>query len=180
VWAVDEMIANNGWHYFDMPSCVAPGQYLMRVELLALHSAYSAGGAQFYMECAQVEVTGSGSNTGAGSNLVSFPGAYPANDPGIVLNIYGTGGVADNGGKPYPIPGPDPITCSGGNNGGGSNNPGTPPSSTSNPTPTGGSGSGGGSVPLYGQCGGSGYSGPTTCAQGTCKAQNQYYSQCLP
>lgn len=54
-WAVDEMIANNGWHYFDMPSCVAPGQYLMRVELLALHSASSQGGAQFYMECAQIE-----------------------------------------------------------------------------------------------------------------------------
>lgn len=54
-WAVDEMIANNGWHYFDMPSCVAPGQYLMRVELVALHSASSPGGAQFYMECAQIE-----------------------------------------------------------------------------------------------------------------------------
>jgi cellulase len=38
-----------------MPSCVAPGQYLMRVELLALHSASTAGGAQFYMECAQIE-----------------------------------------------------------------------------------------------------------------------------
>lgn len=49
------MIANGGWHYFDMPSCIAPGQYLMRVELLALHSASSPGGAQFYMECAQIQ-----------------------------------------------------------------------------------------------------------------------------
>ena len=31
-----------------------------------------------------------------------------------------------------------------------------------------------------GQCGGQGYSGPTTCAQGTCKVSNQWYSQCLP
>ena len=53
VWAVDTMIANNGWHYFTMPSCVAPGDYLMRVELIALHSAYASGQAQFYMECAQ-------------------------------------------------------------------------------------------------------------------------------
>ena len=53
VWAVDNMIANNGWNYFTMPSCVAPGDYLMRVELIALHSAYAAGQAQFYMECAQ-------------------------------------------------------------------------------------------------------------------------------
>jgi lytic cellulose monooxygenase (C1-hydroxylating) len=47
------MIANQGWHYFEMPKCVAPGDYLMRVELIALHSAGQAGQAQFYMECAQ-------------------------------------------------------------------------------------------------------------------------------
>jgi cellulase len=174
VWAVDEMISNNGWHYFTMPSCIAPGQYLMRVELLALHNAYSAGGAQFYMECAQIEVTGSGTNTG--SNFVSFPGAYPSNDPGIVLSIYDSSGKPTNGGRAYPVPGPDPITCSGGDNGGGTNP--TPTTTTAQATPT--NGGGGGSVPLYGQCGGQGYTGPTTCAQGTCKAQNNWYSQCLP
>lgn len=52
-WAVDKMIANNGWHNFTMPSCVAPGEYLMRAELIALHGAQNVGGAQFYMECAQ-------------------------------------------------------------------------------------------------------------------------------
>lgn len=52
-WAVDKMISNQGWHYFTMPTCVAPGDYLMRVELIALHSAQQQGGAQFYMECAQ-------------------------------------------------------------------------------------------------------------------------------
>jgi lytic cellulose monooxygenase (C1-hydroxylating) len=52
-WAVDTMIANGGWHYFNMPTCVAPGDYLLRVELLALHSASMYQGAQFYMECAQ-------------------------------------------------------------------------------------------------------------------------------
>ena len=52
-WAVDTMIANQGWHYFTMPSCVASGDYLMRAELIALHGAQKAGQAQFYMECAQ-------------------------------------------------------------------------------------------------------------------------------
>ncbi|KAI1085539.1 glycosyl hydrolase family 61-domain-containing protein [Whalleya microplaca] len=42
-----------------------------------------------------------------------------------------------------------------------------------------GSGSSSGSVALYGQCGGSNYSGATTCAAGTCKEQNPYYSQCV-
>ncbi|KAI0017587.1 carbohydrate-binding module family 1 protein [Xylariomycetidae sp. FL0641] len=49
-------------------------------------------------------------------------------------------------------------------------------------TPTSGSGSGSGacSVAKWGQCGGTGFSGCTTCAAGaTCKAQNDYYSQCL-
>ncbi|KAK6431849.1 hypothetical protein LTR95_011982 [Oleoguttula sp. CCFEE 5521] len=33
----------------------------------------------------------------------------------------------------------------------------------------------------YGQCGGQGYSGSTSCVSGfTCKFQSQYYSQCLP
>ena len=65
------MIAGNGWWNFTMPSCVAAGDYLMRVELIgialslplsfglrpdqmltqsqALHSAYGLNGAQFYM-----------------------------------------------------------------------------------------------------------------------------------
>lgn len=48
-WGVDRMINNGGWQYFNMPTCIAPGNYLMRVELLALHSAYNQGGAQFYV-----------------------------------------------------------------------------------------------------------------------------------
>ncbi|KAM7201694.1 glycoside hydrolase [Rhypophila sp. PSN 637] len=43
------------------------------------------------------------------------------------------------------------------------------------PTPTGGS-----CAAQWGQCGGSGWSGPTCCvAPFSCKAQNPYYSQCL-
>ncbi|KAJ5871213.1 uncharacterized protein N7529_003566 [Penicillium soppii] len=34
-------------------------------------------------------------------------------------------------------------------------------------------------VALYGQCGGSGWTGGTTCASGTCKYFNDWYSQCL-
>ncbi|KAF9038246.1 glycoside hydrolase [Panaeolus papilionaceus] len=108
-WGVDHMIENGGWQYFTMPTCVAPGQYLMRAELLALHSAYSAGGAQFYVGCGQINVTGSGSSTG--TNLVTFPGAYPSNDPSIVINIYGAAGAPNNNLKPYTVPGPSPLQC---------------------------------------------------------------------
>jgi endo-1,4-beta-xylanase len=36
-------------------------------------------------------------------------------------------------------------------------------------------------APLWGQCGGQGWTGPTTCASGSvCQASNQWYSQCVP
>ncbi|KAK0744603.1 1, 4-beta cellobiohydrolase [Apiosordaria backusii] len=50
----------------------------------------------------------------------------------------------------------------------------------SNPAPTSTSTSfGGNCAAMWGQCGGQGWSGPTCCSQGTCKATNQWYSQCL-
>ncbi|CAN9251868.1 unnamed protein product [Alternaria sp. RS040] len=122
-WAVDTMIANGGWHYFDMPTCVATGDYLMRVELIALHGAQNQGGAQFYMECAQIHVTGSGTNKG--SNFVSFPGAYKANDAGIQVNIYDATGKPYMGGKAYSVPGPAPLTCAAGQEGGSGSTPST-------------------------------------------------------
>ena len=89
-WGVDRLIAAGGVQTITIPSCIANGQYLLRGELIALHGASSSGGAQFYMECAQINVTGgSGAKTPA---TVSLPGAYKATDPGILINIY------------YPVP----------------------------------------------------------------------------
>lgn len=48
-WAVDRLIASGGWMDFTMPTCVAPGNYLLRAEIIALHSASVQGAAQFYM-----------------------------------------------------------------------------------------------------------------------------------
>ncbi|PKS09156.1 hypothetical protein jhhlp_003770 [Lomentospora prolificans] len=73
-----------------IPTCLPDGDYLLRIEQVGLHSASSLGGAQFYISCAQVRVTGGGSVDP--HPLVSLPGAYEADDPGLVVNIY------------YPIP----------------------------------------------------------------------------
>jgi endo-1,4-beta-xylanase len=44
----------------------------------------------------------------------------------------------------------------------------------------GGTGTGTGTcAALYGQCGGTGWTGATCCASGTCKYSNAWYSQCL-
>ncbi|KAK1767230.1 glycoside hydrolase family 61 protein [Phialemonium atrogriseum] len=87
-----------------IPKCLADGEYLLRAEHIGLHSASAVGGAQLYISCAQISVSG-GSGTYAPKNQVAFPGAYPATDPGLVINIY------------YPIPtsytppGPAAETC---------------------------------------------------------------------
>ncbi|RFU35213.1 hypothetical protein B7463_g1094, partial [Scytalidium lignicola] len=51
----------------------------------------------------------------------------------------------------------------------------TTTTTTSSSSPPAGTGS-----PLWGQCGGQGWTGPTTCASGSCTYSNPYYSQCLP
>ncbi|KAI1144117.1 glycoside hydrolase family 61 protein [Hypoxylon sp. FL0543] len=89
---------------FTVPQCLAEGDYLFRIEHVALHSASAAGGAQFYISCAQVHVSG-GSGSAQPADLVSFPGAYKATDPGLMINIY------NNGGKAYQPAGPSVFTC---------------------------------------------------------------------
>lgn len=71
---------------FTIPPSTPSGDYLFRVEHIGLHSASAAGGAQFYISCAQITVTGGGSGTPG--PLVAFPGAYKATDPGLMINIY--------------------------------------------------------------------------------------------
>jgi hypothetical protein len=71
---------------FTIPRNTPSGKYIVRVESIALHQAQNVGGAQMYLSCAQVEVTGGGS--GKPGSLVAFPGAYNANDPGLRWNYY--------------------------------------------------------------------------------------------
>ncbi|KAL4938836.1 glycosyl hydrolase family 61-domain-containing protein [Aspergillus oleicola] len=103
-WAVDTLIEDKGKHSVVVPD-VPAGNYLFRPEIIALHSASSEGGAQFYLECVQFKVTSDGSETLPAG--VSIPGVYKADDPGILINIYS--GLSD-----YEIPGPAVWTGSAG------------------------------------------------------------------
>ncbi|KAN0103308.1 lytic polysaccharide monooxygenase [Hyaloscypha variabilis] len=99
-WGTDTLNSNCGHRSFTVPASIAPGAYLVRAEAIALHVAQTVGGAQFYMSCYQVNITGGGAASPPG---VSFPGAYSATDPGILIDIY----------KPianYVIPGPTVFT----------------------------------------------------------------------
>lgn len=75
---------------FTLPSALPSGQYLVRMEAIALHVASTYGGAQFYISCGQVNVLNGGSGTPG--PLVSIPGVYTGYEPGILIDIY------------YPVP----------------------------------------------------------------------------
>ena len=104
-WGTDRLIANGGVQTITIPRCLAPGQYLLRGEVLALHAASTQGGAQFYMECAQVTVTAASGAAVESPATVSLPGAYSATDPGILINIFYP--TVTN----YTAPGPAVFSC---------------------------------------------------------------------
>ncbi|KAF6744850.1 glycoside hydrolase family 61 protein [Ephemerocybe angulata] len=102
-WAADEFLTT---YSVKIPPKLKPGQYIIRHEILALHSAYAYPGIQSYPSCAQVQVTGNGSAFPA--SFVSFPGEYTPETPGVIFNIY-------NGWQPPPYPIPGPEVWTGGN-----------------------------------------------------------------
>jgi cellulase len=50
-WGTDKLNANCGKREFKIPSKIPGGDYLVRAEAIALHTAGQSGGAQFYMSC---------------------------------------------------------------------------------------------------------------------------------
>ncbi|KAH6842963.1 glycosyl hydrolase family 61-domain-containing protein [Chaetomium sp. MPI-CAGE-AT-0009] len=96
VWASDKLIANNNSWMVKIPAGIAPGNYVLRHEIIALHSAGQANGAQNYPQCFNLQITGSGTDKPAG---VLGTKLYTADEPGILANIY-TSPVK------YEIPGP--------------------------------------------------------------------------
>ena len=85
-YASDKLIADGNKWTVTIPLYVAPGNYVLRHEIIALHSAYDPNGAQNYPQCINLVVTGKGtddlSSGTPGENL------YTADEPGILINIY--------------------------------------------------------------------------------------------
>ena len=67
----------------NLPNNLAPGEYLVRHEIIALHLATTEGKAEFYPSCQQIKVGGSETGVPSDDELLSFPGAYSDTDPGI-------------------------------------------------------------------------------------------------
>ncbi|KAH8667246.1 endo-1,4-beta-glucanase [Ilyonectria robusta] len=98
-YAADELIDNGiGW-LVQIPESIKPGFYVLRHEIIALHSAGNADGAQNYPQCFNLEITGSGTEVPTGTLGTEL---YKADDAGILFNIYTSLST-------YPIPGPTMI-----------------------------------------------------------------------
>ncbi|KAH8723813.1 glycosyl hydrolase family 61-domain-containing protein [Phaeosphaeriaceae sp. PMI808] len=121
-WAAIKMIKQNNTWPVTVPSSLAAGKYVFRHEIIALHSAYSANGAQAYPQCLNIEVTGSGTTKPEG---VVGTKLYTANEDGILFDPY-TPTIK------YKIPGPALF----GKGSGSPTTPTTPPSGSVSAKPS--------------------------------------------
>lgn len=81
-----------------IPTSLSNGSYVLRHEIIALHSANSANGAQNYPQCINLDITSSGIED---LSSVGVPATelYKFDEPGIAINIYRSLST-------YAIPGP--------------------------------------------------------------------------
>ncbi|KAJ5382912.1 glycosyl hydrolase family 61-domain-containing protein [Penicillium concentricum] len=71
---------------FTLPKETPAGQYLVRIEHIALHGAGEFGGAEFYLNCAQIEVESD--STAIPGPTVKIPGVYDGYEKGILFYMY--------------------------------------------------------------------------------------------
>ncbi|KAK4152481.1 glycosyl hydrolase family 61-domain-containing protein [Chaetomidium leptoderma] len=206
-WAADTLRANGNSWLVQIPSDLKAGNYVLRHEIIALHGGSSPNGAQAYPQCINLRVTGSGSNVPSG---VAGTSLYKANDAGILFNPYvnspnypvpGPALIAGAASSVAQSKSVATATASATLPGGGGGNPNPQPtsssrsSSSSSSTPAPGTTlrtstsvappvtttpPAGNTQTKYGQCGGSGWTGPTACAAGSsCNELNAWYAQCV-
>jgi len=72
-YATDDLIAAGVSWTTAIPFNIAPGEYLLRIELLALHST---GAPQFYPSCSQIRVSGTGDGAPADGEAVTIQDIY--------------------------------------------------------------------------------------------------------
>ena len=91
-----------------IPKTLAPGNYMVRHEIIAHHLATTKGKAEFYPSCSQIKVGGNQKGAPNANELVTFPGGYSDNDAGIYdPDVY-------NPSAAYVFPGPPIASFMGG------------------------------------------------------------------
>ncbi|CAI4218866.1 unnamed protein product [Parascedosporium putredinis] len=83
----------------EIPKSIRAGDYVLRHEIIALHTAGQTNGAQAYPQCINLRITGGGDERPAGVRGTKL---YSSGDPGIKFDLYRSF-------SSYDIPGPDLI-----------------------------------------------------------------------
>ncbi|KAK4125705.1 lytic polysaccharide monooxygenase [Parathielavia appendiculata] len=99
VWATDVLRENGGVNSATIPRSIAPGKYVLRNEIIALHRAH-INEPEFYMQCGNIEVTGDGTDDLSGSGVPAAE-LYSRSDS----QLFGFS-VYDSRDNEWPIPGP--------------------------------------------------------------------------
>ncbi|KAJ3127784.1 hypothetical protein HK098_005783 [Nowakowskiella sp. JEL0407] len=159
-WCSDVINANGNTLDVPIPASLAPGSYVVRVDHIGLHQAGTAGGAQFYPRCFDIDVI-SGGNLKPPYN-VPIPGSWTGSTPGyVIIDVDGQpqsvypywggqlwDGKSGSSGGSGTVQSPSPVRNS-------------PSPVRSSPSPVRSSPASssctGSAVALYGQCGGSTY-----------------------
>lgn len=146
-WCTIRLKETGGRLDFKLPSNIPNGNYLLRAETIALHEADRAGGAQPYVQCAELTITG-GNDAANPTPLATFPGAYKNTDAGIRYNVYAGGTL-----PAYTVPGPavyaDSTPSTGTPSTSGTPSPSPSTSGTPSPSPSTSSPSPSPSTPTY-------------------------------
>lgn len=99
IWATDMLRENGGINSATIPKSIAPGKYVIRNEIIALHRAH-INEPEFYMQCGNIEVTGDGTDDLSGSGVPAAE-LYSRSDSQLFgFSIY------DSRDTEWPIPGP--------------------------------------------------------------------------
>ncbi|KAJ7842637.1 glycoside hydrolase [Mycena olivaceomarginata] len=98
---IQEQLYNGFPTIVTIPKNLKAGNYVLRHEVIALHMAQSLGGAEFFPNCVQLTVTGTGSGAPTEKEITNFPGTYKPTGPGILVDVY-----TNFDGENYQFPGP--------------------------------------------------------------------------
>ncbi|KAI0843385.1 glycoside hydrolase family 61 protein [Hypoxylon sp. FL0890] len=115
LWAANVLTNNNNSWLIRIPEDIAPGNYVLRHEIIALHAAGNANGAQAYPFCFNLAIDSKGTASPAGIPATQF---YKANDPGIKFDLFShptsyviPGPALYSGALPVSQTKPGPITA---------------------------------------------------------------------
>ncbi|ROT41278.1 glycoside hydrolase [Sodiomyces alkalinus F11] len=100
-WATDALRDNGGVDTISLPASIAPGNYVLRHELVALHKAHEWE-PEFYPQCVNIRITGQPGGDDLGASGVPARELYRHGDPALYgFDLHREGAEAY-----YNVPGP--------------------------------------------------------------------------